>query len=105
MPISLHRRPTRRPKRAAQNHAEHSLIEVTSIIRQRPFTWVADVEYTYGRTSWNERLQFVLNVTREGRFVTVSDADFPHDRRRVLVIDGSRDMPQLILDFVIAGRW
>lgn len=102
MPIGI------KAKKAALKHASRSHIEVTSITRTHPFIWVAKVEYTYRSTSWEESVKFAVEgMVGRRRTVYVNDVDYPGDRGLTMHLSqhDSRDMAQVILDFLITGRW
>ena len=88
-----------------------SSIEVISIIRTEPFTWLAITEYRHGQDMWHESILF--RVTHDydtepaTRVVHVSDADNSGDRDIALHIEvtDERAMPHIILDFMASGRW
>ena len=97
---------TKRPKRAVQRGVNHSYVTVISITRTTPFSWVADVEYSYGKNTWPESVTFDTERTRDGkRAVTITDSDYPSDRAQKVVIEASVDMPTFITSFIISGRW
>lgn len=102
----MSKRTDRRARTFGQRRVARSLIEVREIIRVQPFIWRAEVEYTYGRTSWTERVQFSV-VLAEQPIIHVSDPDNPGDGKRTVMLtgDGRPDMTQFILDYLIAGRW
>lgn len=102
MPIGI------KAKKAAQKHASRSHIEVTHIIRHAPFMWRAEVEYTYRSTTWQESVRFAVTELDDGRrVVAVCDAQYPQDRALTMHLDrhDARPIPQVIIDFLIAGRW
>jgi hypothetical protein len=100
-------KPTRRPKRAAQRHTEHSHVDVTSLTRLTLTEWEAAVTYSHALSSWEERVRFVVlpEPTASMLTVTITDSDFPSDRVRRVAIPRTADMVQFILDYLIAGRW
>lgn len=97
----------KRAKTFGQRRVARSLIEVQSITRLQPFIWAAEVEYTYGRSSWTERVQFSVLLNTQQPIIHVSDPDHPEDGKRTVTVtsDGRPDMTQFILDYLIAGRW
>lgn len=100
-------RRTRKPKRAAQRHEERSHTDVTSLVRLGLTMWEADVTYSHGLSCWDERVRFVVQPPAVESMLTVliTDSDFPTDRARRVVVPRTTDMPQFILDYLIAGRW
>lgn len=96
---------TKRPKRAAQRGNSHALTEVVRIVRISPVSYVAHVQYSYGRNVWDERVGFDLKLGKDAVTVVVTDSDFPADRALTLVIGRDVDMPTFITSFLIAGRW
>lgn len=94
------------PKLAAKHRMEHSYVEVTRIMRQHPDTWVSDVEYSYGQSTWTESVTFkVVPFTRRTSIVSVIDTDYPDDRALRIVIEKDADMASVIINFLVAGRW
>lgn len=105
---SIMLRVTKRPKRAAQRRKPHALVEVTKIVRQHAFTWTADVTYTYGLTEWTEKVTFTIGRDDHPTGltpITITDTDYPEDRGMTIYVSPRSEMPQVILDFLIAGRW
>lgn len=86
--------------------AQDSRVTITSMVRQAPFTYVATVAYKHGLTRWTERIQFVARYDGMARIITVSDADFPHDRGLVIFADdptiGTEDIARA---FLLRGTW
>lgn len=98
---------TRKPKRAAQRHEPRSHVDVTRLVRLGLTLWEADVTYSHALSSWEERVRFTVEPPAADSMLTVviSDGDYPQDRLRRVVIPRTADMPQFILDYLIAGRW
>lgn len=103
--MSLLAATARRAKRAVTRREPHSLIEVHRIVRATPWTWVATVEYTYGRASWTEPVSFTRKRSGVHDVITVMDENFPTDRKCVFIAPRGTDMPSLIVSYLIAGRW
>lgn len=100
-------RRTRKPKRAAQRHIERSHTDVTSLVRLGLTLWEADVTYSHGLSTWDERVRFSVQPPAVESMLTVviTDGDYPEDRVRRVAIPRTADMAQFILDYLIAGRW
>jgi hypothetical protein len=101
----MFRRINKRPKRAAQRHANHSYVDVTRIIAC-PLGYRADVVYAYGLAQWEESVTFeVVSWSDSTLTVCVTDSDYPMDRARLVSVREGADMVQFIHDYLIAGRW
>lgn len=100
-------RRTRKPKRAAQRHEARSHVDVTKLVRRNLTTWDAEVTYSHALSSWEEKVTFEVNPpAMDGLLVVcITDSDFPSDRKRTVAVPRTADMPQFILDYLIAGRW
>lgn len=103
--LSIVQRAALRAKRAVQRKHPRSIVEVERIVRTTPSSWVATVRMTHGLNEWTERVTFKRAFTREGYLITITDKDYPADRIRRILVDGKRDMPSLITEYIIAGRW
>lgn len=79
--------------------------QVARITRTEPSRWVAAVRFTRGRTTWNETVAFQRVIVGNLSVVTVTDADYPDDRRERLCVAKGADMPSLIRRFLLTGRW
>lgn len=80
-------------------------VVVVNITRVSPASRLAEIEYHYGRVSWPERVIFTRHRTDTHDLVTVTDADYPDDRKRAFVIPRGSDMTAVILDYLKKGRW
>jgi len=98
---------TRRPKRAAQAHVDHALVEVTKLLRVTTTMWSAHVTYTHGLSTWSERVHFSILASSESTLtvIVITDGDFPRDRERRVTVPDTVDVEQFVLDYLIAGRW
>lgn len=97
---------SRRPKRAAQRHVDHSRVDVDSLTRLTTTMWEARVTYTHGLSEWAETVRFtVLSWGESTLTILVTDHDFPGDRERRVLVPDHVDMEQFVLDYLIAGRW
>jgi hypothetical protein len=71
-----------------------------------PHSWEATVSYGHGRAEWTENISFELQAYDAGRnSVTVTDRDFPDDRKLSLILNSEVDMPTFITNFILSGRW
>lgn len=103
--LSIIERAALRAKRAVQRREPRSLTEVTLIVRVTPTTWIATVEYTYGRNTWEEKVHFLRARGRDMDGITITDPDYPTDRTRHIIVKRGADMASVITEFLIAGRW
>jgi len=96
---------TRRVKRAVNRREPKAFVSVNSIVRNAPTSWVATVTYAYGPGTWEERVSFTRTRKPEHDVITVVDADYPTDRKRAFISAHGANMPRLIIEYLIAGRW
>ncbi len=106
----MSKRSDRAARTVAKRRQGRSFIEVLSVVRLQPFVWEAEVEYSYGLSTWTDRVRFVVVLTENAAVcIDVSDPDHPQDGVRHAYVepnsDGSLDMPQFIHDYLVAGRW
>lgn len=90
---------------------QNGLVEVISIIRTKPFHWIAVAEFAYQGAHWVESITFHVTLDHgtapATRVIRVSDTDFDEDRDMTMYLGlgDARSMPQIILDFIVQGRW
>ena len=107
----VHNYVTKRPRSQRTDTAVESNVEVTAIVRVKPFEWLATAIYTHATVVWIETIAF--SVTHDHvsapaeRIVRITDGDYHGDRAHVIALDRAdvRTMPRVILDFIEAGRW
>lgn len=95
----------RRLKRGLFRRETRSPITVLGIVRTAPNEWTAAILYTPGLGTWEERVVFARSRKEEHDVITVTDADFPGDRKRAFIAAKGADMHSIIIEYVISGRW
>ena len=78
---------------------------VHDIVRCAPSMWVATVEYRFASLSWPERVAFTRRRADSHDIITVTDADYPGDRKRAFISSRGDDMHLVILGYLLKGRW